>query len=117
MPVASKAATLVAMSTAVLVPAVSGPALGAGSSRTGVVKIQDIAFKPSRITIRRGTTVTWRFLDDSTFHNVSSRGRRRFGGSGDKSKGAFRVRFRKPGTYRYVCTLHPLAMNGTVVVR
>jgi len=122
MPIASQVATLVALSTAALAPAVSSPALGAGSlgagsSGTRVVKIQDIAFKPSRITVRRGTTVAWRFLDGSTSHNVKSQGRRRFPSSGDRRTGIFKVRFRKAGTYRYLCALHPLTMKGKVVVR
>ncbi len=87
----------------------------AASSRT--VKIVDIAFKPKKVTIRKGSSVNWRFADGLTFHSVHSIGKHRFHSSRDMKKGTFKVRFARPGTYRYMCTLHPLAMRGTVVVR
>jgi plastocyanin len=80
------------------------------------VKIKDIAFKPARVTIRRGGSVRWTFLDVATSHNVRSSGRPRFAGSPTKKTGTFRVTFKRAGTYRYVCTLH-LNMKGLVVVR
>jgi len=80
------------------------------------VRVKDISFGPSRVTIRRGSAVTWRFLDDPTFHNVSPITRHAFKGSRDMRTGSFTVRFRSPGRYRYHCTLHPLAMKGVVVV-
>ncbi len=89
----------------------------AGSSAaTRVVKAKDIDFSPDSVTVRRGATVSWRFLD-STQHNVQSRGKRRFRGSGDRRRGTHKVRFRKAGRYAYVCTIHPLSMKGVVVVR
>jgi len=88
----------------------------AALARPRVVRVKDISFTPRRVTIRRGSAVTWRFLDDPTFHNVHPVGRRSFKGSRDKRTGTFTVRFRSPGRYRYHCTLHPLVMNGVVVV-
>lgn len=90
------------------------PASSAPSSAT--VKIEDIDFKPARLTIRRGGTVRWTFRDVATSHNVRSKGRPRFPGSPTKETGSYRVTFKRAGTYRYVCTLH-LNMKGTVVVR
>lgn len=81
------------------------------------VRIADIAFKPSRITVRRGTTVRWKFADGLTHHNVHSRGKLRFKSSRDKLTGTHSVKFRKTGRYDYVCTIHPLAMRGVVTVR
>lgn len=97
------------------VPFALGLAPTAGAA-TRVVKVKDIVFTPSKIGVRRGTTVAWRFLD-ITQHNVQSRGRRRFGGSKDMRRGTHRVRFRKAGRYRYACSIHPLTMKGLVVVR
>jgi plastocyanin len=51
-----------------------------------------------------------------TAHNVTSRGKRRFASSPSMARGTYAVRFTRPGTYRYVCTIH-FGMNGTVVVR
>ena len=86
---------------------------GAGSTR--VVKLQDIDIKPSTVRIAKGSTVEWRFLDSNAVHDVTSRGRPRFRSSSTKRSGTHRVRFRKAGTYRYVCTIHP-NMRGKVVV-
>jgi plastocyanin len=86
------------------------------SAAVRVVKIQDIDFSPTTLRIHRGDTVEWRFLDERTPHNVRSRGRTRFRGSETKESGTFRARFRRAGTYRYVCTIH-LNMVGRIVVR
>jgi plastocyanin len=91
------------------------PSLGV-VARARVVQVKDIAFTPSRLTVRRGSSVTWRFLDGPTFHNVRFLTRRKVKGSRDSRTGSFTTRFRTPGRYRYHCTLHPLVMKGVVVV-
>lgn len=96
---------------AVLFTAASG---GAAATRT--VVIENIDFSPRVVKVREGTTVRWEFRDGRTSHNVVSRGRPRFRSSPVKSRGTYSVRFRRAGTYRYVCTLHP-GMAGRVVVR
>lgn len=83
---------------------------------TKVVKLVDISIKPATVRISRGDTVKWQFLDGSAPHNVTSRGSTRFRSSPTKQSGTYSVRFRKAGTYRYVCTIHP-NMVGKVVVR
>lgn len=95
--------------------AIGMPFAAAGQSTRSVV-LKDIAFQPANLTVRRGTLVTFRWRDGSTPHNVRSRGKPRFPGSGDRTKGTHRVRFRKAGTYRYVCTIHP-GMSGRIAVR
>ncbi len=93
---------------------VPGPA-SASSARTVVMK--DIDFKPGVVHVRRGTRVTWANKDKYAAHNVKSRGRKRFRSSGTfLGGGSYSVKFSKPGTYRYVCTLHP-GMNGRIVVK
>lgn len=104
---------LIAAPVAAGVATSPGPA-GAAASRTVVIK--DFAFKPSALTVSKGTTVTWRFSDGTTRHNVISKGTRRFKRSAVKSTGTHRVTFRTAGLYRYVCSLHP-SMKGSVRVR
>jgi plastocyanin len=60
--------------------------------------------------------VTWRWNDGRTRHNVRSVGTRRFKSSTLKATGTHRVVFRRSGTYKYVCTVHP-GMDGAVRVR
>lgn len=101
----------------VVLTALAVPAAVAGSDGTAArVKIENIDFHPGTVTIRRGGSVEWRFLDDPTEHNVTSRGSDRFKSSGTRLKGTYSVRFPRAGTYRYVCTIH-FNMKGKVVVR
>ena len=94
--------------------AVSGPSASAATGKSVVVR--DIKFNPGNLTIRRGSTVTWRFQDETTKHNVISRGAKRFKSSPVKGSGTYSVRFTRPGVYRYVCTLH-IGMKGAITVR
>ena len=86
------------------------------AAATRQVVLRDIAFKPAAVRIGRGGRIRWRWDDGDTSHNVTSRGRLRFKSSPTKSSGTYVVRFRRSGTYRYECTLHP-GMVGRVVVR
>jgi plastocyanin len=75
------------------------------------VAIQDMAYTPETLTVPAGSTVTWVWRDGAIAHDVK--------GAGFKSKvvaeGTFSHRFEKPGTYDYLCTLHP-NMKGTIEV-
>lgn len=88
----------------------------AGASSSHTVRIKDIDFQPRTITVRRGDSVRWVWLDGSTPHNVKSKGALRFRSSPTKTQGTYTVRFSRAGTYRYVCTIH-FNMKGKVVVR
>jgi plastocyanin len=97
-------------------PGAAAPAAGGHAAAGRTVVLRDIAFAPARVRVTRGSAVTFRFDDGTTIHNVRGRGRPAFRGSANTSKGTFRVTLRKPGTYRYVCTLHP-GMSGQITVR
>ena len=103
---------LVATSAVALLVATGGSA----AASTRAVVLRDIDFKPHTVKLHRGDSVRWRWDDGDTSHNVTSRGKARFKSSTTKSTGTYVVRFRRAGTYRYVCTLHP-GMAGRVVVR
>lgn len=106
-----------AILTASLGLAGAGPTFAAGA-KTRVVRAQNFAFSPSRLTIHRGESVTWRFLDAGSPHTVTSQGARRFHDSPiGRASGSFTVRFAKAGTFHYQCTIHPASMNGVITVR
>ncbi len=113
MRIAGAAVALVAVVFGLSVEAESFAKRG---SATRTVRVKDIDFHPHVITIQRGTTVRWSFLDAATPHTVTSRGTQRFRSSPTKTKGAYTVRFTRPGTYRYACTIH-FNMQGKVIVR
>ncbi|MFD3706267.1 plastocyanin/azurin family copper-binding protein [Nocardia sp. NPDC058658] len=80
------------------------------------VEVDNMKFSPADATIKVGETVTWKFSDKAP-HNVQ--------GIGDKSmvinspitdKGEWSYTFTQPGTYRYMCTIHP-DMRGTITVK
>lgn len=100
-----------AIGVAVMAPTLAFAGAHAASGRS--VSMKGIRFSPSTVTISRGQTVTWKFDDGSTPHNVVAT---RFHSSPTKSRGSYTVRFTRAGTYSYVCTIHP-GMRGKVVVR
>ena len=90
-------------------PSTSGP------STSSSVAIQDFAFSPASITVKKGTTVTWT-NKDSTTHTVTSTSGPSSFDSGDLATGkSFSHTFDTAGTYNYKCSIHP-NMTGTVTV-
>ncbi len=67
------------------------------------------------LRIAPGTSVTWAWRSQQS-HGVSASGPRRFA-SKIRSRGSYRHRFTRTGTYRIVCPLHAPGMKMTVVVR
>lgn len=83
----------------------------------GAVDVRNFTFEPANIAVRRGRSVRWRFFD-SELHNVTfANGPRAFSSDNLDDGGAYKHRFRTPGTYRLFCTLHPVGMSATVRVR
>jgi plastocyanin len=75
------------------------------------VTIADFAFAPQAITVPRGTTVTWT-NDDPFGHSIVGDG---FSSESLDGGATFQFTFDTPGTYSYVCGIHP-QMTGTVIV-
>jgi plastocyanin len=80
------------------------------------VRLTDDRFRPARITVPAGTTVTWvNEEDDPTVeHNVIARDYR-WASDNFLPGEAYEHTFDTPGTYRYFCDLHG-GMVGQVVV-
>jgi amicyanin len=81
------------------------------------VTIKGFAFHPSTLTVKAGTKVTFTQEDGSVQHNVRSTGAgAKTLNSPNLSKGqSYTVTFTKPGTYSYICSIHPF-MKGTITV-
>jgi plastocyanin len=99
------------------VTAVAAGCGGTGSSApvstTQVSMAKSYRFDPKTIGIKAGQTVTWTNNDNFT-HTV------KVGGQDDHKVGrgdSVSIKFDKPGTYHYVCTLHSHDMHGTVIVQ
>jgi plastocyanin len=100
--------TAAATSAILAVPALAAP------HRT--VELRDNFFSPARLTVTRGTTITWAWKGVAP-HNVTViTGPRRFR-SGLKMPGStYRRRLTRAGVYRINCTIHP-TMTQTIRVR
>ncbi len=79
------------------------------------VNIADFLFEPEAVTIATGGTVTW-LNDDSAAHTATEGSDPPIFDTGTLQTGdEDTVTFDKPGTYDYICLLHPF-MNGSVTV-
>jgi plastocyanin len=79
----------------------------------GAVTIQNFAFNPAALTVKVGTAVTWTNKDAEP-HTVSSPDGPLH--SPTLQTGAvFTYTFTTPGSYHYLCTIHPF-MTATVTV-
>jgi plastocyanin len=99
--------------------AIAGIALILGLSGCGdedppdvTAQARDFRFAPSTLRVPVGTTVTWRNTG-RTLHNVKGPD---FFSRAVLPGATWSHQFSKPGSYDYVCTLHPQAMRGRVVV-
>jgi plastocyanin len=87
----------------------------ASPQAVNAVSINNFAFNPQSVTVKKGTTVTWT-NQDSSAHTVTANN----GSSGPNSDELSNVQtysftFNETGTFTYHCTLHP-EMTGTVTV-
>ncbi|HEX4721302.1 MAG TPA: cupredoxin family copper-binding protein [Pseudonocardiaceae bacterium] len=89
------------------------PAPAAAPVASSSVSIKGFAFSPAAITVKVGTTVTWTNLDQDA-HTVTAKDSS-FGSQALDTGASYKFTFTKPGTYDYLCTIHPF-MTATVVV-
>lgn len=84
------------------------------ATATDAVEIDGMAFSPSNITVKKGTTVTWT-NNDSVSHTVTSDSGTTMDSELLRRGDNYSVTFDEVGTFTYHCTPHP-AMTGTVTV-
>jgi plastocyanin len=105
-----KAFALLMLFTAISATSVTN--VKAQDANTIVMKNFD--FSPMMLTVKAGTTVTWKNLDGEPHTVVSPDGvfRSHALDQGD----AFTFKFDKPGTYKYICSIHP-KMRAAIIVQ
>jgi plastocyanin len=94
-------------------------AAGCGAARTSapvatheVSMAKSYRFDPDVVQIKAGESVTWTNNDNFTHTVRVDRQADHRVGRGE----SVTIRFAKPGTYDYVCTLHSHDMHGQVIV-
>ena len=108
-------------------PAVNGGGDDRNTTGQSTVEMKLIAFRPEKLTVPAGSTVTWKQVD-AGFHTVTS-GTVAQGSSGVTempdgrfesgqlaTDATFTFTFDEPGTYPYFCAVHPATMRGEVTV-
>jgi plastocyanin len=80
---------------------------------SGTVQVVDFAFNPGSVDVVAGTTITW-VNSGAALHTVTA-GDGSFDSGLISAGGRYSRRFASPGTYPYLCGLHP-SMTGVVRV-
>jgi plastocyanin len=75
------------------------------------INIQNFAFSPSTLTVKKGTVVTWT-NNDSAPHTIKSA---TFNSSSMSKGQTFSFAFDTVGTFDYSCGIHP-SMTGKIIV-
>jgi len=78
------------------------------------VKIDNFAFAPQTLTVPAGSRVTWINKDDMP-HSVVDKDQA-FKSKALHTDEKFSYTFDKPGTYDYLCSIHP-TMTGKIIVK
>jgi plastocyanin len=79
-----------------------------------VITIEGLAFKPESLTVKRGDRVRW-INKDLVPHTATATGGP-FDSKVIAADGSWTWVAHEPGTFAYVCSLHPM-MKGTLTVR
>ena len=107
------AAVLLALSAAGAIAQQQPAPQPAAASNEAEISIQAFQFVPAILTVKAGTAITWVNHDEEP-HNVVSP-ERVFRSKAIDGGEKFTVVLDKPGTYNYLCAVHP-HMRGKIVV-
>jgi plastocyanin len=105
-------ATLRRVGLRLAVTAVMFSTLGRAYAEQTTVTIDNFTFAPAELTVKIGTTVTWKNHDDIP-HTIVSAGK--FRSKALDTDDSYSFTFTAAGAYVYFCSLHP-HMTGTIKV-
>jgi len=86
----------------------------AQAQATNAVVIKNFMFSPMSLTVKAGSTVTWKNLDDEPHTVVDDAGV--FHSSALDRDDTYSFKFDKPGVYKIFCGIHPY-MKATITVQ
>ena len=108
-------APLITVGAAVAVIAGGGLLASGAASGAPTVGVEDFSFTPASTSVKRGSTVTFRWTGSAP-HNVTvTSGPVKFH-SPTQKKGTYKRKLTRKGTYSFKCTLHPF-MKGRLRVK
>ena len=91
-----------------------------------LVSVADFYFGPDAVTVKKGGSVKWVWASTNTEpHDVhlkkGPKGLKKPGTYSTKTTAVTNAEFKKtfetPGTYNFICTIHPTKMKLTVTVK
>ncbi len=90
------------------------------------MSVADFYFGPEKLTLKQGQSINWVWAEANTYpHDVHLKS----GPKGLKGKATYSTKttavtnaefektFTTPGTYKFICTIHPTQMHMTIVVK
>jgi plastocyanin len=86
------------------------------AARSAEIVIENFKFLPTTLTVAPGTAVTWNNHDEEPHNIVNIDQPRRFRSPAVDGGEKYTFVFDQPGTYKYICAVHP-HMEGTVIVK
>jgi plastocyanin len=86
----------------------------AQAQESGAVVRKNFMFSPMSLTIKAGSTVTWKNLDGEPHTVVNDAGI--FHSAALDQNDTFQFKFDKPGVYKVFCGIHP-TMKETITVQ
>lgn len=104
----------------------AAPAAPSGVPKPKIVTVNDFYFGPSAVTVNKGGTVKWVWSDLNSYpHDVhlkqGPKGLAKKSSYSTKTtavtEAEFKKKFETPGTYKFICTIHPTEMKLTVTVK
>jgi len=104
-----------AVAVAALFAAASASGIDAANAQdANTIVMKNFDFSPMMLTVKAGTTVTWKNLDGEPHTVVNPDGvfRSHALDQGD----TFTFKFDKTGTFKYICSIHP-KMTAAIVVQ
>ena len=87
---------------------------GGNNTPNGIV-MTNMTFSPASKTVAKGTVVTWT-NNDGYAHTVTSNDGTSFNSGTINGGGTYSYTASVAGTFDYHCTIHGLAMSGTLIV-
>ncbi|WP_184063319.1 MULTISPECIES: cupredoxin family copper-binding protein [unclassified Paraburkholderia] len=84
------------------------------ASTPNAIVIKNFMFSPMELTIKAGTTVTWKNLDGEPHSVVNDAGL--FRSAALDQDDTYQFKFDKPGVYKIFCGIHP-NMKATITVQ
>ena len=113
-PDAIRRAFFIPLSAAVLMLSAASDLHAAPAAEANTIVLKDFHFSPMSLAVSVGATVIWKNLDGEPHTVVSVEGLFRSGGLDQND--SFTFKFDKPGTYKFLCSIHP-QMLGTILVK